>query len=760
MDRRQVELPVIGMSCAACAATVERTLRTKVTGTLSASVNLATETATVEYDADLVDLAAMAAAVDQAGYRLILPADAGDEARARREEQQGQQRAFLVGLLFTAPLFLLSMLRDFHLLGGWAHAAWFNWLLFALATPVQFYTGWGFYTGAWKSLRNRSANMDVLVALGSSTAFAYSLAVLLFPSIGAHVYFETAAMIVTLIKLGKVLESRARGRTSAAIRSLMDLAPPRAHRIEADGSEREVGVADVDSGDILVVKPGESIPVDGVVVSGESAVNESMLSGEPLPVDKASGDQVFGATLNVHGRLKIRATHVGADTVHARIIRLVRAAQGSRAPIQRLADRVAAVFVPVVLLIALLTFAIWWIAGGSFVPAMIRLVAVLVIACPCALGLATPTAIMVGLGKGAAAGILFRNSEALEKAQRLTIVMFDKTGTLTTGKPVLTDWIPLAADSRDPDATLALAASAESASTHPIARAIVAGARARGLAIEEPAEATSISGFGMDARVGGHRVRVGKPEWFRDSGGGGTDAADAIAIEPAPAAFDHARLLAAQSKTVVIVAIDERLAGVLAVADQEKPNAAEAVAALAAQGVKAVMVTGDSEASARAIASRVGIAEVKAGVLPERKEAIVREAQQSGGVVAMVGDGINDAPALARADVGIAIGGGTDVAMDAADVTLVRGDLHGVARAIALSRATMRTVRQNLFWAFFYNVALIPVAAGLLHRVAWLPGFIRDLHPALAAAAMAFSSVTVVSNSLRLNRWHPSRGRG
>ncbi|MFH1144334.1 MAG: heavy metal translocating P-type ATPase, partial [Candidatus Eisenbacteria bacterium] len=686
MDKRRVELPVLGMTCAACAATVERTLRTRVPGTLAADVNLATETAAIEYDADRVGLAEIAAALDRAGYALILPGAGDEESRAREAEQRTERRAFRVGLALTMPLFLLSMSRDFALLASWAHAAWFDWLLFALATPVQFYTGWAFYAGASKSLRNGSANMDVLVALGSSTAYVYSVAVLLLPGTGMHAYFETAAMIITLVRLGKVLEARARGRTSSAIRSLMNLAPARASRLDAEGVEHEIPVAEVAVGDLLIVKPGEGIPVDGRVVSGASAADESMLSGEPNPVDKAPGDPVTGATTNLHGRLKIEATGVGADTVLSRIIRLVRAAQGSKAPIQRLADRVAAVFVPVVLAIALATFAIWWIAGGAFVPAMIRMVAVLVIACPCALGLATPTAVTVGMGKGALAGILFRNGEALEKAERLTTVMFDKTGTLTAGRPVLTDWIPL---SSSPDQAFSLAASAESGSRHPVAQAIVDGARARGIPIHEPDEVTDVSGFGILARVQGRRVRVGKPDWHAEE----VNSAD-------PADVDSQRhetseileRLSSEARTPAVVSIDGRIAGILAVSDEEQPGAAEAIRRLEAQGLETIMVTGDGKASARRIASRLGIREFVANVLPDQKEAIVRRAQQEGRTVAMVGDGINDAPALARADLGIAIGGGTAVAMDAADVTLMRGDLDGVARAIALSRATMRTV--------------------------------------------------------------------
>jgi len=738
---RRLELPVVGMSCANCAAAVEKTLREKVPGVTSASVNFGTETASVEFDPGITDPLAMAEAVRRAGYELVLPVEGGGEdaeQAARARELASQKRYFLVGLIFTLPLFCLSMGRDFLLLGHWAHAAWMNWLFLALATPVQFYTGWGFYTGGFKSLRAGAANMDVLVALGSSSAYFYSLAVLLLPGLGQHVYFETAAMIITLIKVGKLLEARAKGRASAAIRKLMDLAPKVAHLEGPDGQVSDVPAEQVRPGQVVLVRPGERVPVDGQVISGRSALDESMLTGESIPVDKAEGDQVFGATVNQQGLLKIRATGVGSQTTLAQIIRLVRQAQGSKAPIQRLADRVSAVFVPVIILIALGALAFWWLAGGEFVPAMIRMVAVLVIACPCALGLATPTAIMVGTGKGAGLGILFKNSEALETAHRLDTVMFDKTGTITRGQPVLTDWLPLDGQGEE---VLGLAASAEAGSEHPLARAVVEGAQERGLSLAALEDFQAASGFGVEARVGGRRVRVGKPDWFQGDG----------AELPAQVAGLVAQT-AGQGKTVMLVEVDGRLAGLLAVADQEKEGAREAVAALGAMGLSPVMLTGDNEQAARAIAARVGIERVVAGVLPEGKEEIVRQAHDRGAVVAMVGDGINDAPALARADVGVAIGSGTDVAMEASDITLVGGELSGVARAIKLSRATMRTIKENLFWAFFYNAALVPLAAGVLHSVAWVPGFIRDLHPAMAAGAMALSSVTVVMNSLRLGR--------
>lgn len=738
MIKRRIELPVVGMHCAGCAGAVERALQQKVPGVLSATVNLATDSAIVEYDAARAGPEQMAEAVAAAGYRIVLPAEgvaAEDaEAEARRREQATQRRDFRIGLLFTIPLFVLSMLRDLHLLGAWSFSPTLNWVFFLLATPVQFYTGRSFYRGTWTSLRNRTANMDVLVALGSSAAYVYSVAVMLTPHAQPHVYFETAALIITLIKLGKLLEARARGRASTAIRQLMDLQPAVAHLWDEQEGERDVPASAVLPGQTVQVRPGERIPVDGIILAGRSAVDESMLTGEAIPVEKSPGDAVVGATVNQQALLRVRATGVGADTVLAQIVQRVRSAQGSRAPIQRLADRVAAVFVPAVLVIAASTFVFWWILTGQFAPAMVRMVAVLVIACPCALGLATPTAIMVGMGRGARGGILFRNSEALETAHRVTTVMFDKTGTLTRGAPVLTGCVPLGGANLEE--TLALAAAAESGSTHPLARAIVAGARERGLDVAVPEALETVAGLGITARVAGRRVKIGRPEWF----------------EATEEAQRQTEVLASMGHTVIWVAVDDRLAAFLTVADEEKPGAREAVAHLRRLGLAVVMVTGDAPAPARAIAGRVGIEDVVAGARPEQKEAAVREAQAAGARVAMVGDGINDGPALARADVGIALSGGTDIALEAAGVTLIRGDLAGVARAIDLSRRTMRTIRQNLFWAFFYNVALIPIAAGALHNLRSLPLVLRDLHPALAAAAMALSSVTVVMNSLRLGR--------
>ncbi|MFH1983090.1 MAG: heavy metal translocating P-type ATPase [Pseudomonadota bacterium] len=739
----KVELPIRGMTCANCAMTIERTLKRKVTGVLDASVNFATERASVTYLPSVTTLQNMAAAIEKAGFTAILADDADalvdTESQAREAEIRNQTLKFITGLIFTLPLFTLSMARDFGLVGDWSHAPWVNWLFWLLATPVQFYTGWDYYVGAFKNLRNRTANMDVLVAMGSSVAYYYSVAVLLVPALGGHVYFETAAVIITLIKLGKMLESRTKGRTGAAIRKLMDLSPKTATVVDGD-KEREVPLNRVQVGDIIRVRPGQSIPVDGTVTSGESAVDESMLSGEPIPVDKRPGDAVVGGTINQQGVFTFTAERVGSETALAQIIRLVQDAQGSKAPIQALADRVAAVFVPSVIGIALAVFAIWWIAGGAFVPAMIRLVAVLVIACPCALGLATPTAIMAGTGKGAESGILFKNAQALETAARLDVVVLDKTGTLTEGKPGVTD---IYATTVGPDAEsglLWLAAAVEQGSEHPLGKAIVSAARDRNMTLPTAHAFAAVSGLGVSATVDGRQVRVGKPGWFGETG------PDLGALREVIKGYQ------ADGKTAMPVVVDGSPAGVIAVSDKVKPDSADAVAALHRLGLRVVMITGDNALAADAIAKTVAIDEVLAEVRPDEKSARIKALQASGRRVAMVGDGINDAPALAQADVGLAIGTGTDVAIETADVILSSGSLKGIPRAIGLSRDTMRTIRQNLFWAFIYNIILIPLAAGVLHPFTSLPEMLRSLHPIMAALAMSLSSVTVVSNSLRLYR--------
>jgi Cu+-exporting ATPase len=738
-----VEFPVTGMTCANCAMTIERTLKKKVPGVLNASVNFASERARVEYIPSLTTIDRMIDAIEEAGYGAIRPDEILDEEdaelAARNAEIQNQTRKFVVGVLFTAPLFFLSMGRDFGLLGLWSHGAWVNWLFLMLATPVQFYTGWDYYTGGWKSLRNKSANMDLLVAMGSSVAYFYSLALLLYPPLGHHVYFETSAVIITLIKLGKMLESRTKGKTGGAIRKLMGLRPKVATILE-NGKERDIPVSLVTVGNTVIVRPGESVPVDGTIIEGESSVDESMLTGEPIPVDKGPGSQIAGGTINGEGRLKVEATRVGKDTALARIIRLVQEAQGSKAPIQALADRVAAVFVPSVIGIAFLTFILWWAIGGQFVPSMIRMVAVLVIACPCALGLATPTAIMAGTGKGAEQGMLFKNSEALEMATKLDTIVLDKTGTITIGKPAVVNLIVSDALVKDERELLQVSASAERGSEHPLGRAIVNEAEKRGLKLFEPHDFRASRGLGIKARVNGREVSVGKPQWFTEMGLRFDDA------------LDDVRSLQAEGKTVMMVVVDQELAGLIAVADTVKPESGDAITDLHRAALKVVMLTGDNARTAQAIASTVGIDEVFSEVRPEEKSSKIKELQDHGDVVGMVGDGINDAPALAQADVGLAIGTGTDVAIETGDVILVSGNLTGVSKAIRLSRATMRTVKQNLFWAFFYNIILIPVAAGVLYPFEFLPDFLRQLHPILAALAMAMSSITVVSNSLLLYR--------
>ncbi|NNF38442.1 MAG: copper-translocating P-type ATPase, partial [Gemmatimonadetes bacterium] len=622
---RDFDLAVTGMTCANCAATIQRTLRRRVPGVTDASVNFASEHARVSVLAGTAERSDLVREIERAGFGVVdeapgpgtADADDDPEARARAREIERQRRAFIVGLAFTIPLFAFSMARDFGLLGAWAHAAWANLAMWALATPVQFYTGWDYYVGAFKALRNRTANMDVLVSLGSSVAYAWSVPVTLAlasgsTALGEHVYFETAAVILTLIKLGKLLEARAKGRSGAALRALLDLRPKMARRIEEGGLEVDIPQEQVRVGDLLRIRPGEAFPTDGEVVEGRSAVDESMLTGESHPVEKSAGDPVTGATLNRSGALVVRATRVGRDTALARIIDMVREAQGSRAPIQALVDRVAAVFVPVVLLIALATFGIWyWGVSAGFTDSLIRLVAVLVIACPCALGLATPTALMVGTGKGAENGILFRDAAALERARQLETVVLDKTGTVTRGAPTLLAVQGL--DGWTEEAVLSLAAGAEAGSEHPVGEAVVRGAVERGVAFDAAQEAEAEAGRGILARVGDREVRVGSRRYLVASG-----------IDPTPGdAFADEQEAAA--RTAVRVAVDGEAVGVLGVADAVKDGAAEAIRALSARGLSVVLLTGDNERTARAVAEQVGIAHVEAEVLPDEKAAVVRD---------------------------------------------------------------------------------------------------------------------------------------
>ncbi|MBZ0280394.1 MAG: heavy metal translocating P-type ATPase [Anaerolineae bacterium] len=752
-----MELPITGMTCASCVRNVERAIQ-KQPGILSVNVNLATEKATVSYVPGAVRRGDLVKAVEAAGYGVLdlsnaeVPEDA--ERAARQAEIDRQRRMVLIGTLFTVPLFLLSMARDLymtsfagsdmgvHILNG-AMAGpnpALNWLLWSgwpfvfglLATPVQVIVGRQYVVGAYKAARNGSANMDTLIAMGSLAAYIYSIVVLVgiilgvSASVGGHVYFETAAVILTLITLGKLLEARAKGRTSEAIKKLMGLAPKTATLLR-DGQEIEVPVDDLMIGDMLLVRPGERIPVDGVVIEGRSSVDESMLTGESLPVNKEIGSEVIGATVNKQGRLIVEAQKVGAQTALAQIVRLVEQAQGSKAPIQRIADTVSGVFVPVVLGLAALTFLGWLLIGQvGFVPAMVHMVAVLVIACPCALGLATPTAIMVGTGRGAEMGILFKNSEALENAKRIQVVALDKTGTITRGEPAVTDVIPL--NGFEVAELLRLTAVAERGSEHPLGQAVVKAAQERGITLTQPQSFEAESGRGIRAVVDGKTVLVGSPRFIREQS------------HELETTIGQVEALQAQARTVVLTVVDGKLAGLIGIADTVKAGSREAIAALRSLGLEVVMVTGDNERTAQAIAREVGIERVLAEVLPEQKVEAIKQLQSEGKRTAMVGDGINDAPALAQADVGIAIGTGTDIAMEASDVTLVSGDLRGVARAVTLSRVTMRTIYQNLFWAFVYNIILIPVAMA------------GALVPMLAAAAMAFSSVFVVSNSLRLRR--------
>ncbi len=747
---KKVTLGIGGMTCASCVDHVERALK-KAEGVVSANVNLATERATIEYVPGVSSISDIRHAVEDAGYSVVAVIGDEDDDAATPKDVSVLRKKFIFSLMMAGVIMALMFSP------GVMDALPFrlDFLLLALAAPVQFWAGRHFYTGAWGALKHRTSNMNTLIAVGTSVAFFYSVAVTFlggstfFRSFEAETYFDTSTAIIGLVLLGKYLEARAKSRASNAIKALMGLQPKTA-RVIRDGQELDISIEELLVADLVLVRPGERIPVDGDVVEGFSSVDESMLTGESVPVEKSEGSQVFGATINATGSFKFRATKVGRDTMLSQIVRLVEEAQGSKAPIQRLADLISSYFVPTVIAVAGSVFLLWLFLGPepSYVNAILTAVAVLIIACPCAMGLATPTAIMVGTGKGAEHGILIRSADALERAHNVRVVVLDKTGTLTVGKPSVTD---IASKGMADEELLRLAASAERGSEHPLGEALVIAAQERGLALEEVKEFSAIPGLGIQARVNSMRLELGNLAFMQQAG---------MALNGLEA---RAKELSQQGKTPMFVAADGDVKGIIALADTLKPESKASVKALQALGVEVVMLTGDNRRTAEGIASQIGIDRVLAEVLPGDKADEIKALQQEGKTVAMVGDGINDAPALVQADIGIAIGTGADVAMEAADTTLVSGDLTGIVNVIALSKATMRVIRQNLFWAFAYNVALIPVAAGVLYPIfvgGGVPEFLRPvlgefgfLNPILAAAAMAISSVTVVTNSLRLRRF-------
>jgi P-type Cu+ transporter len=755
-------LTLKGMSCASCANSVAKAIQ-QVPGVSSAQVNFATEQAKVEYDEHKTDVKAIQLAVANAGYEAIAPLEisVGEaDAKAQKERRQ-EQRSLLRKVIISSAIGLVLILGTLPMMLGvdlppgslfsslmFLHNAW---LQLILATPVLFWCGQSFYVGAWKAFTHRAANMNTLVALGTGTAYLYSVFVTLFPSVltqqglALEVYYEAAVVIIALLLLGRYLENRARGQTSNAIRQMMGLQAKSARvvrQLKGIAQEIDVPIEEVVVGDIIIVRPGEKIPVDGKVTEGSSSVDESMVTGEPMPVKKEIGDEIIGATLNKTGSFQFRAHRIGKDTLLAQIVQLVQDAQASKAPIQRLADQVTGWFVPVVIAIALLTFILWFNLTGNLTLALLTTVGVLIIACPCALGLATPTSIMVGTGKGAENGILIKDAESLERAHKLKTIVMDKTGTLTEGRPTVTDYLAVRGTANGAEIKLLrMAAALERKSEHPLAEAVVNYAVSQGIAIASLASVqafNTLTGQGVQGEVNGHLVQIGTERWMQSLG------LDTSSLQAQCRAWESA------AKTTAWIAIDGKIEGLLGISDSLKKTSAQAVSALQRMGLEVVMLTGDNRQTADAIAQAVGIRRVFAEVRPDQKARQIQQLQSEGKQVAMVGDGINDAPALAQADVGISIGTGTDVAIAASDITLISGDLQGIVTAVQLSKATLANIRQNLFFAFIYNVAGIPIAAGILYPLwGWL------LNPVIAGAAMAFSSVSVVTNALRLRNFRP-----
>ena len=735
-----IEIPIQGMQCASCVQNIEKALL-RMRGVVKATVNLATEKARVEYIPSETSLAEIKKVIEQTGYKVLdIPPEEeleDMERIIREKEYKKLKRKFFIGLILGLVIFLGSSPRLFPWIPSFMNNFFVLWLL---ATPVQFWIGWQFYKGAWGAFKHRNADMNTLIAVGTSAAYLYSVAATLFPSLfesgglKPEVYFDTSAIIIVLILLGRLLEARAKGQTSEAIKKLIGLQPKTA-RVKREGKEIDIPVEEVLVGDVVIVRPGEKIPVDGIIVGGKSSVDESMITGESMPAKKETGDEVIGATINKTGSFQFRATRVGKDTALAQVIKLVQDAQGSKAPIQRLADVIAGYFVPIVISIAIATFVVWFNFGPSpaLTFALLNFVAVMIIACPCALGLATPTAVMVGTGKGAENGVLIKGGESLETAHKLDTIVFDKTGTLTKGEPEVTDIITL--NSYKEDEILKFAASAEKGSEHPLGEALIKKANETQIGLQDPKNFKAIEGHGIEAEVEKVNVLLGNAKFMRDRN---------IEIK---GLIEKAEDVAQEGKTPIYVALAGQPAGLIAVADTLKENSIQSVEKLKKLGLEVIMLTGDNRRTAEAISRKAGIDRVISEVLPEDKVHEIKKLQSEGKKVAMVGDGINDAPALAQADVGIAIGSGTDVAMEASDITLIKGDLQGVVSAIELSKRTIKVIKQNLFWAFFYNTVGIPIAAGVLY-----PFFGILLNPIIASAAMAFSSVSVVSNSLRLRR--------